>query len=204
MLLCFLFSFNVQSHPHSWIDLKTVVQGDEHQITGFNMSWTFDAMTSAYMLDGEDLSKAHKEKALQDMADGIMENLYVEHYFTYFYEDGKPVKFTDGNGGRITQDKLKLTLHFFLPLSKPKPINKIPLTLRVYESSYYVQMSWLKKEDVTLSPQLAKHCSKQLIEPQPTEEQSIYASSKPKEAAADNQLGGLFSQTVTINCSVEG
>ena len=120
----FLFiSSSVQSHPHSWIDLKTVIEGDKNQITGFKMSWTFDAITSSYMLDGEDLSEQNKAKALQEMAEGILENLVQTDYFTYFYNDGTPLKYSLATDVGIVQDRTKLTLNYFLPLSQPKLIN---------------------------------------------------------------------------------
>ena len=122
--LCLIFSVfissPVQSHPHSWIDLKTVIEGDKNQITGFKMSWTFDAITSSYMLDGEDLSEQNKAKALQEMAEGILENLVQTDYFTYFYNDGTPLKYSLATDVGIVQDRTKLTLNYFLPLSQPK------------------------------------------------------------------------------------
>ena len=74
--------------------MKTVVVGDETRITGFNMSWTFDTITSAYMVDGKGMSKENREKVLQEMADSIMKNLALEHYFAYFYDGDKPIKYT--------------------------------------------------------------------------------------------------------------
>ena len=203
IILCVFLSSNAQSHPHSWIDLKTVIEGDQNQITGFNMSWTFDAITSAYMLDGEDLSEENKAKALQEMADGILENLSQVHYFTYFYTDGAPTKYSLATDGNIVQGKTKLTLNYFLPLSKSKLISDEALELLIYESSYYVQMSWRDKADVSLSSGLANSCSLELVEPQPTEEQTRYASDKPADAIPDNKLGSLFSQRVKIACSAQ-
>jgi len=199
-----LLSINVQAHPHSWIDIKTVVVGDANNITGFDMSWTFDTVTSAYMVDGKDFSKETDESkalAFQKIADSVMNNLTLQHYFTYFYDDDKPVKFTVSQGGSLSQHKLKFTLKFFLPLSKPHPINANPLKLMVFEPSYYVQMSWLKEQDITLSPALAKQCSLNLVEPNPTSKQLAYAMSKPPDDIPDNELGELFSQRVLIQCS---
>lgn len=203
IILCASLSSHVQSHPHSWIDLKTVIEGDQNQITGFRMSWTFDAITSAYMLDGEDLSEENKANALQEMADGILENLALEHYFTFFYSHETPIKYTLATDGGIVQNRTKLTLNFFLPLSKPKSIDGESFELQIYESSYYVQMSWRQKEHVTLSPNLAEHCSLQVIEPQPTVEQFNYATAKPANAEVDNELGSLFTQKVKLNCPLK-
>ena len=73
----------------------------------------------------------------------------------------------------------------------------------VFEPSYFVQMSWLKEEDITLSPELAKRCSLTMIQPNPTSEQLAYAMSKPVGDEPDDELGELFSQRVMIKCSAE-
>jgi len=196
-----MLPFTVQAHPHSWIDLKTEIEGNQNQITGFKMSWTFDAMTSAYMLDGEDLSPENKAQTMQKVADSVMKNMMGEHYFTYFYDGEIPIKYALARRGVLTQNRSKLTLDFELPLSKPKVLNGNPLKLLIFEPSYYVDMSWQKERDIQLSPDLAKHCSLELIAPNPTTEQMSYAMSLPADADPDNALGQLFTQTVMITCS---
>lgn len=202
-LICFCLIFlysKAQAHPHSWISLKTEVVGDDTHILGFNMSWTFDTMTSAYMLDGEDLSAANKSKTLNKIAKSVMGNLNVEHYFSYFYDGNTPIKYAFSNQAELKQNKTKLTLVFFLPLSKPKEIENKSFKLLVFEPSYYVDMSWENKSDIQLSPELAQHCSLALIQPNPTPEQMTYAMSLGVEEKGDDALGQLFTQTVNIQC----
>lgn len=48
--LAFLFfTPNLYAHPHSWIEMKTHIEGENGMITGLSMEWSFDAMTSMYM-----------------------------------------------------------------------------------------------------------------------------------------------------------
>ncbi|GAL10257.1 hypothetical protein JCM19233_1234 [Vibrio astriarenae] len=47
MALFISSSFHVHAHPHSWIELKTVIEGEDGVINGLTMEWSFDAMTSA-------------------------------------------------------------------------------------------------------------------------------------------------------------
>ena len=92
VLLSALFiSSNGYAHPHSWIEMKTEIEGDKNEITGFKMEWSFDAMTSAYMLDGYDLSPEKKAESFQEIADFVLNNMLVDHYFTFFsiVEEGK-------------------------------------------------------------------------------------------------------------------
>ncbi|WP_028863966.1 DUF1007 family protein [Psychromonas aquimarina] len=191
---------SAQAHPHSWVDTKTVIQGSDSHISGFHMSWTFDAMTSMYMLDGEDLSPENKTETLQKLADSVLENMYNEHYFTYFYDGEKSVKYKTAQNARLTQDKAKLILSFDLPLSRPQPLTTDSLRLLIFEPSYYIDMSWKKSSDLQLSEALAQSCSFDLIAPNPTAEQMSYALSLPADADPDNELGQLFTQTVKLVC----
>jgi len=200
-MLSVVVSFSSQAHPHSWIDLKTEIEGNENQITGFKMSWTFDAMTSAYMLDGEDLSANNRDKTMQKIADSVVDNMLGDHYFTYFYDGDVPIKYSLARDSALTQHRSKLTLNFYLPLSKPKKLDGHPLKLLIFEPSYYVDMSWQKKTDVKLAAALAKNCALELINPHPTPEQVTYAMSLPIDADPDNALGQLFTQVVMIRCS---
>ncbi|GAB7270289.1 hypothetical protein DZS_16830 [Dickeya ananatis] len=38
------------AHPHSFIDMKTTVEGKDDLITGLRMNWTMDPITSADLL----------------------------------------------------------------------------------------------------------------------------------------------------------
>lgn len=203
IIVCFLTPTVSIAHPHSWVDLKTEIVGNNTQINGFKMSWTFDAMTSAYMLDGEDLSVDNKAKTLQKLANSIMKNINLEHYFTYLYDDETPVKYSFSNQGELTQNRTKLTLDFYLPLSETKDIKGHTLKLLIFEPSYYVDMSWVKKSDISFSADFSKQCALQLVEPKPTTQQISYAMSLPADADPDNELGQLFTQAVFITCSTE-
>jgi len=200
IMLMMLTSIGSFAHPHSWVDMKTEIQGDGQYITGFAMVWEFDAMTSAYMLDGEDLSPENKHESLQKLSDSIMANMTKNHYLTYFYEDGIPVKYTFAEKAVLSQDAIKAQLNFILPLAKPLKLSGKQLKLLIYDPSYYVDMSWPTKSAIQLSPQLAVSCNLQLVEATPTSEQLAYAVSLPVDAANDNALGELFTQSVTINC----
>jgi len=86
LIALFYPTSSVQAHPHSWIDLKTTIIGTDTHITGFNMSWSFDAITSMYMLDGEALTDENRASTLKKLSSSVMKNINLEHYFTYFYD----------------------------------------------------------------------------------------------------------------------
>lgn len=201
--LALLFPNISQAHPHSWVDMKTYVQGTTDTITGFKLSWTFDPMTTAYMFDGEDMSPAHKKATMQKVADSVMKNLLNSHYYTYFYDKTTPIKYLVAGKGKLTQNGPKATLTFELPLAHPKKVTKDSIKLHIFEPTYYMDMTWDKSSDITLSPELAKTCTTKLIPANPTPEEVSYAMSLPADADPDNTLGQLFTQTVEFHCHVK-
>lgn len=190
-----------QSHPHSWVDLKTHIEGQDGMITGFKMEWTFDAMTSAYMLDGQDMSADKQQQTLREISASVMDNMMYEHYFTYFYDGENPIKYKVASKDKLSRDKAKLVLSFELALSKPQPVSSDSLKLLIFEPSYFIDMSWKSSKDISLSASLARQCRLEMVEPNPTPEQMSYAMSLPADADPDNALGQLFTQTVNIHCT---
>lgn len=190
----------VLAHPHSWIDTKTYIEGENGFITGFKMEWTFDAMTSAYMLDGEDTAPKHEQETFRKVAASVLENMKYEHYFTYFFDGDEPIKYYAAHSETLARNRAKLVMSFELPLAKPKAVTRDSLRLLIFDPSYYVDMSWKSKNDVVLSSDLAHHCQIELIEPNPTPKQMAYAMSLPADADPDNALGQLFTQTVKLHC----
>lgn len=193
----------VFAHPHSWVDMTTTIEGTENTITGLAMNWTFDAMTSAYALDGEDLSSENRVETMRKLADSMINNVSGSHYYTYFDENKIPIKFTLHQHGRLTQKKGKLTLSFDLRLDKPQKITSSSLNLRVFEPSFYVDMAWENETSITLSKALSQQCRVEIITPHPTAKQMAYAMSLPQDAAPDNALGQLFTQRAVVHCKVD-
>ncbi len=104
--------------------------------------------------------------------------------------------------GKLTKKGPKATLSFELPLAHPKKVTENTLVLHVFEPTYYMDMTWDKASDITLSPALAETCSFKLIPAHPTPEEVSYAMSLPADADPDNTLGQLFTQTVKFHCDV--
>ncbi|WP_022942322.1 DUF1007 family protein [Psychromonas hadalis] len=202
IFVCLLFFSiaTVTAHPHSWVSVLTEIEGDNKQITGLTMFWTFDLMTTSYTLDGEDLSESHRQKTLQNLADEMVGNLKENDYFTYFKKQQSRLPFKVPQQARLILEDHQLTLHFFLELEKPLLLPVTDLHLQVYEDSYYVDFLWLQASDLQLSENFMAACDMKIIEPNPTTTQMIYAASLLIDAQPDSQLGPIFSQSVTINC----
>ncbi|QXO16520.1 DUF1007 family protein [Vibrio ostreae] len=202
-LLTLLIALPCRAHPHSWIDIKTRILGSDQAITGLKMEWTFDAMTTAYLFDGEDMSPAQQEKTLHKLAASVMTNMLSQHYFTYFYDNQTPIRYQSVDTGQLSTAKGKATLSFSLPLAKPYPLNGHKLTLKIFDPTYYVDMSWKDSHDISFAPRLQDHCQQKLVEPNPTSAQISYAMSLPMDADPDNKLGQLFTQTLELSCKAQ-
>ncbi len=202
LLISFLPATALHAHPHSWLDVKTTIEGKDNHITGFSMSWTFDAMTSFYMLDGQDLSEKNKAQTFKNITLEIMDNLVLEHYFTYFYDGETVIPYLPTDEGLLTQQENRLKLEFYIPLGEPKKLSNNPLKLQVYESTNYLDMRWNGAGDVQLSPELKKQCVLNLLEPSPTPQQVGYAMSLGQDETPDYPLGELFTQSLMVQCAI--
>lgn len=191
-----------EAHPHSWIEIKTQILGQDGQITGLNMQWSFDPMTSMYMLDGEDTSPDNEQATFASLTTAMLENMIDDDFFSFLYHGGEQIEYSPAINGDLVRDRARLVMSFDLPLAQPLAIGDGPLELMIFEPSYYVDMSWRSPQDITLSRELESQCSVEIVEPNPTPEQMSYAYSLPADAEPDNTLGQLFTQSVHIRCNI--
>jgi len=190
----------VTAHPHAWVDTNTYINSDDKQITALYMTWTFDQETSEYMLQGEDTSKEQIKSTLQRLAEGVVNNMYNEHYFTYFYANESPVRFKAARYPQLIQKQNKLILSFEIPLSKPIDFAQNNFKLFIYDSTYYVDMSWLNEQEMQVSEQIAKQCKGQILAARASQGERVYALALAADVAPDDGLGERFSQQYQLLC----
>jgi len=198
-LLSMLPSF-LSAHPHAWVDTNTYINSNETHITSLHMTWTFDAETSNYMLQGEDVSAENINKTLQLLADSVVGNMYNEHYFTYLYDGSTPIRYKAARYPELIQNNEKLVLSFELPLSEPIAFKGKKFKLFIYDATYFVDMSWSNKKEIQLSEQINTQCTGQLVEPKVSDAQRAYTLSLASDIAPDNTIGQLFSQQFQLHC----
>lgn len=114
-----LASMGVSSHPHSWVDVESYVDGEQQQVKGISMLWRFDPMTSAYMLDGEDLSQAQREQTLQRMAQDLVNNIRDFNYFTEVYWNQERQVLAGASVPRVEVKGLNVSFSFYLSFEHP-------------------------------------------------------------------------------------
>ncbi|WP_413693861.1 DUF1007 family protein [Psychromonas sp. KJ10-2] len=203
LITCLLLSTlpsRLSAHPHAWVATNTYIESDDTHIIALHMTWTFDADTSDYMLQGEDISPEHLQQTLQKLAVGVIDNMYNEHYFTYLYNDTTPVKYKSAIHPQMVKDKNKIVLSFELPLSNPIAFAGKNLRLYIYDQTYFVDMSWLNKGDVQISAALNSACAGEIIEPKVSDAQRAFTLALAADVTPDNTLGRYFSQQYKLDC----
>ena len=202
LLICCLFvPIFASAHPHSWVDTNTYINSNDTHITSLYMTWTFDQETSEYMLQGEDTSTEHIEKTLQRLAEGVVNNMYNEHYFTYFYANESPVRFKAARYPQLIRKQDKLILSFEIPLSKPVVFSQNNFKLFIYDPTYYVDMSWLNEQEMQVSEQIEKRCKGNILAAGASQGERDYALALAADVAPDDGLGERFSQQYELLCN---
>ncbi|WP_261816922.1 DUF1007 family protein [Vibrio gallicus] len=199
-LIAVVFSSSVWAHPHSWIDIKTQVIGKDKTVDGFKMEWTFDRMTTAYLLDGEDMSAQHRKQTLQSISKSVIDNMVPSHYFTNLDADKHSFDYQKVTHSVLKVEKGKAILSFTLLLKKPYLFDGKDLYLRIFDPTYYVDMSWKSLSDFQFSKTMAAECTSSLIKPHPTPAQVNRAMTIPMDANPDYQLGKVFTQAIKFSC----
>ncbi|WP_375750769.1 DUF1007 family protein [Vibrio sp. HN007] len=194
------FSGSTIAHPHSWVSLDTTINVDDESIVSLSMEWEFDAMTSAYMLSDENINSSNREETFSRIANEIVENMLANHYFTYFYRGEEPIRYKKVETGELVQRGAKLTLSFELEMAEPVGLDTQDLSLLIFDSTHFVDMSWEQEESIKLAHTYSDVCDIQIIQPTPTAEQLAYAMSLSVDDDPDSELGKLFTQRARLNC----
>lgn len=192
----------VSAHPHSFIDMKTEIISQNNYLSGFKMTWTMDAITSADVFyDDPDVkpdSVAWKKLAAQ-----VMANVLGQHYFTEVYRDGHPVKFDDMPAEyHLYRNGQQAVLMFVLALAHPPLLSGSPFTISTYDPSYFADMTYHDEKSIILPAALSSNCKMTLFTPKPNASLQAYALSldNPGSPGVDMTLGKQFAQQVQLQC----
>ncbi len=89
-----LFSANVSSHPHVFIDSSLTVLFDERGLAGFKIQWVFDEMFSSIIIHDFDENRNGKFETseVKKLKEGAFSNLKNFDYFTIIKITGQDFK----------------------------------------------------------------------------------------------------------------
>lgn len=140
------------AHPHVFIDNRVTFLFEGGKVTALRLNWVFDEIFSDNLLsqfdaDGDGAFDALESKAV---AEGVLPNLKMFHYFTYVWVDGKqlepidPTDFVASASNRIVTFQMKVAL--------PSAIDPRTqaLATEVYDREYYVEVLLAEQDPVAL------------------------------------------------------
>jgi ABC-type uncharacterized transport system substrate-binding protein len=203
VLLGFWLPFSVTGHPHNWIDLRIEARFDsDGRVTGLYQQWLFDDYYSVFItedMDGDGDGKPDRSR-LEALRETIFGNLADPNFFTQIEQMSQNVPCSPVTQGAITMRGHRLEISFFLPFESPLDPRLAPLTYRVFDPSYYIEMLHAEAKDAIVLRDAPDGCRHRVERPTPDPEKVAYAASLPAGQNGGNDLGKFFAEKVTIEC----
>ncbi len=193
------------AHPHSWVNLKSEFTLDEQgRLTALTQFWEFDEYYS--MMTIADMMNEHgeQEKGLLLLGKAMTKNLKAFHYFSELKIDTTLVKLPLPSEFKLEtklsdgQQILKFSMHF--EFTHPRTIKNRPISFRVFDPTYYVDMRHSKASQVIIHTQTTTECSTTIALPDTPDELIEYANSLDKSQQGTQGLGNSFAEQVIIHC----
>jgi ABC-type uncharacterized transport system substrate-binding protein len=196
----------VSAHPHVWVTMQTQVEfGPNEEVIGFKHKWTFDEYYTEFAVTGLDTNGdgIYQPEELKPLADTNVEALKEFGYFTFPMIGTTRLALKEPPPGYHLEYKDKLlTLYFTLPLEKPVPASKLKdFSFSVYDPGIYVDLSFSKKDPVTILSPKPTNCTPRVGDRPKGQEVTLGNST----AFAENidpasNFGAQFAEKVTIEC----
>lgn len=142
-----------RAHPHVFVEAHAVLIFNEgRSIEAVRHEWTFDAAYSAFAVAGldADQSGAFEPSELEPLARLNVEALADYGCFTDVVVDGARQAFAPPTNYGLVHDGVYLTLFFELRLEQPTAPGD-PVTLQVFDPSYFVAFAFSSPEQLVLS-----------------------------------------------------
>jgi ABC-type uncharacterized transport system substrate-binding protein len=197
-----LSPISVMAHPHNWIDLWVEARFDpEGRITGLHQRWLFDDYYSVFITDGmdEDGDGAPDQHRLDELRKTIFGNLVEHSFFTFADLEGKEVSCGSVREGALRMREHRVEMSFYIPFDTPHNPGSTPLTYRVFDPSFYIEMLHAEVKDAVVLHNAPEGCQYHIEPPSPDPAKIAYAASLPADADG-GELGHFFAEKVTIKC----
>jgi len=149
------------AHPHLWIDTTGTILFDQGKVSAIRFQWIFDEFFSAGVIGEFDKNnnKQFDADEIEPLRVGAFEGTKEVGFFTDLQINGEKfaIQTTTDFAPRI--EKGIAVYEFTVPLPEPFDPAQKPLTISVYDQTYFVDIAFQGPEPIKLSGDGAAACS---------------------------------------------
>jgi len=156
-LLSFVFltcaaSAPSRAHPHIWIDAVATLVFADSKLTEVRIQWTFDELFSGALRDQFDPNKtgSFSGQALTDLKADAERGLKEFNWFTHLKIGGKELTVATGKDFSATIEGDRVVYRFTVPVTPPVDPAVTPVTLSLYDQSFYIDVALAKDNPVRI------------------------------------------------------
>jgi ABC-type uncharacterized transport system substrate-binding protein len=153
VLICASFApSSGRTHPHIWIDAVATFVFADSKLTALRIQWTFDEFFSAALRDQFDPNKtgSFSGQALADLRADANRGLKEFNWFTHLKIGGKKLIITEGKDFTAAIEGDKVVYRFTVPITPPIDPVTTPVTLSLYDQSFYIDVEPAKQNPVRM------------------------------------------------------
>lgn len=201
LLSCLLSPATLSAHPHAWIDLDSRLVFDEQgRLEAVELGWLFDEFYTAFIAEEFVAAGIEPSVFLEQVAAENLANLRDYDYFTSLKQGDAKLQLADVSRFETTIKGERLWLGFEIPLAAPADPAAGPITLAVYDPTYYIEVLYHEGVSPTLDGIDQERCSVFVMPPTPTPEQIAMAFALDMTQTGEDGLGRHFAEIATIEC----
>jgi len=151
-LLCALLATSpAAAHPHIWIDTGATFVFERGKVISLRLDWTFDEVFSDTLLHavpGTRRPGKLDERQIKHLYDHDFANLKTDQYFIHLYVGDKRLPIREVADFTAASRDGRVVYQFTVRLPSPVDPVSTPLTLSVYDESYFVEVAFTEATPV--------------------------------------------------------
>ena len=199
--LCLVSIPIAQSHPHMWIDLKSeIIIEEKSQVSAIYQEWLFDDFFSASLIEEASQDPKGSKAGIRAVVKEILDNLKPHDYFTLIKIDGQKISSDPIKSFEVKILENRVWLSFSLPIMEQVNVTAQNFSYSIFDPTYYIEMLYFENETVALVGDVAKGCSSEIVQPDPSTEAVSLSRSPSLDKIPDQSVGELFAENVIIKC----
>jgi ABC-type uncharacterized transport system substrate-binding protein len=154
------------AHPHLWIDVAGTIQFDHDKVTGIRFKWTFDEFFSAGVIGEFDKNKNKNFDAdeIEPLRINAFEGTKEVGFFTDIQINDEKLDIDTTRDFTARVEKGVAVYEFTVPLPEPLDPMQIPLTVSVYDQSYFVDIAFQGTQPIKLVGNGSAKCTIQITD----------------------------------------